>query len=121
MKNNKPLSGWAFLLGAIIAVLVGIGQAAGAAYATNQWVPVVLVILGLVVGFANIAVKETTAFLVAAVALLAFGSGGLTTLDNVIPKLGTLLGSGVQAFTFFVGAAAVVVALKEAYGLAKGK
>jgi hypothetical protein len=121
MKGQKGYSGYAFLIGAIIAILVGIGQAAGAAYATNQWIPVVLVLLGLVVGFANIAVKETTAFLVAAVALLAFGSGGLSTLDKLIPKLGTLLGSSVQAFTFFVGAAAVVVAIKEAYALAKGK
>ena len=119
MAKQKSLSDWAFLIGAIIAVLVGIGQAAQAAYASNQWIPVILVILGLVVGFLNVSAKSTTAFLVAAVALVAVGTGGLTSLDNLIPRLGTLLGSAVQAFTFFVGAAAVVVAVKEAYGLAK--
>ena len=119
MAKNANVSNWAFLIGAIIAVLVGVGQAAQAGYAQNQWIPVILVVLGLVVGFLNVSSKEATAFLVAAVALVAVGTGGLTSLDNLIPRLGTLLGSAVQAFTFFVGAAAVVVAVKEAYGLAK--
>lgn len=118
-KNN--LTNWAFLIGALLAVLVGIGQAAQASYATNQWIPVILVVLGLVVGIVNIQAKEMTSFLVAAIALLAFGAGGLSTLDNVIPKLGTLLGSSVQAFSFFIGAAAIVVAVKEAWMLASRK
>ena len=119
MKGQSgQLAYWAFWIGAIIAILVGIGQAANAAYATNQWIPVILVILGLVVGFVNITVKETLPFLVAAIALLALGTAGLTSLDTLIPRLGTLLGSAVQAFTFFVGAAAVVVAVKEAWNLA---
>jgi hypothetical protein len=121
MKQAGKLSNWAFLIGAIIAVLVGIGNAAGAGFTTNKWIPVILVILGLAVGLLNITVKETVAFLVAAVALLAFGAGGLSSLDTLIPKLGTLLSSSVQAFTFFVGAAVVVVALKEVWALAAKK
>ena len=121
MKNVSKLTKWTFLLGAIISVLVGIGTAMKATYASNQWIPVVLVLLGIVVGLMNITVKETTSFLVAAIALLAFGVAGLSTLDTLIPKLGTLLASSVQAFSFFIGAAAVVVALKEAWMLASKK
>jgi len=120
LKQMK-LATYAFWIGAIISVLVGIGQASQAAFATNKWIPVILVLLGLAVGLVSITVKETVAFLVATVALLAFGTGGLLTLDSLIPKLGTLLASSVQAFTFFVGAAAVIVALKEAWLLASRK
>ena len=121
MKKHTTtnLTHWAFLIGAIISVLIGIGAAAQLTFATNQWIPVVLVVLGLAVGFYNITAKETVGFLVAAIALLAFGGSGLTTLDTLIPKLGTLLASTVQAFSFFVGAAAVIVAFKEAWNLAK--
>ncbi len=117
MKQMK-LASWAFWIGAVLSVLVGIGQASQAAFATNKWIPVILVLLGLAVGLVSITVKETVAFLIATVALLAFGTSGLLTLDSLIPRLGTLLASSVQAFTFFVGAAAVIVALKEAWMLA---
>ena len=120
--KNSGISNWAFLIGAIVAVLVGIGQAAQASYATNQWIPVVLVVLGLIVGFLNVTGKETTNFLVATIALVALSSGGVFgSLDTLIPRLGVLLVNTLQAFTFFIGAAAVVVAVKEAWALAKGK
>ena len=121
MKNQNTLTHWAFLVGAILSVIIGIGAAMHATWASNQWFAVVLVILGLAVGFVNVTAKEVVGFLVAAIALLAFGSGQLTTLDTLIPKLGTLLGSSVQAFAFFVGAAAIVVAVKEAWSIASRK
>ncbi len=121
MARKSNLTNWAFLIGALISILVGIGAASGAAYASNKWIPVILVVLGLLVGLVNVTSKEMTGFLVAAIALLAFGAGGLNTLDTLIPKLGTLLGSGVQAFGFFIGAAAVVVAVKDAWGIASHK
>jgi hypothetical protein len=119
-KTNM-ITSWAFLLGAIVAIIFGIGASMSASWASNQWIPVILVVLGLVVGLINITAQETVPFLVAAIALLAFGSGGLSTLDTLIPKLGTLLGSTVQAFSFFVGAAAIVVAVKETWMLASKK
>lgn len=112
------LTHWAFLIGAIISLLVGISQAASWNWASNKWVAIVLVLLGLIVGLVNITAKEMTGFLVASIALLAFGAGSLSTLDQLIPKLGTILGASVQAFTFFVGAAAIVVAVKDAWMLA---
>jgi len=120
MRKGK-LTQWAFLLGAIISVLVGVLAALQSSFAANKWIPVILVVLGLIVGLVNVTSKEVVGFLVAAIALVAFSSSGLSTLDNLIPKLGTLLGSAVQAFAFFVGAAAVVVAVKEACMLASKK
>ena len=121
MKHKGTVNQWAFWIGAIIAILVGILTAAKPGYVTSKWIPVVLVLLGLVVGLVNITTKEMTNFLVAAIVLMAFGAGGLTTLDTLIPKLGTLLGSMIQAFSFFIGAAAVIAAIKEAWLLASKK
>ncbi len=120
-KQKGNLTNWAFLIGAILAVLVGIGQAAQANFVTSPWIPVLLVLLGLAVGFVNITTKEAISFLVAAIALIALGGAGLNAIDSVIPKLGTLLAQSVQAFAFFVGAAAVVVAVKTAWNLASSK
>ncbi len=117
-QKTLNLTHWAFIIGAVISVLIGIGSSAQLSYASNSWIPVVLVVLGLAVGLYNITGKETTSFLVAAIALLAFGGSGLTTLDTLIPKLGTFLASTVQAFSFFIGAAAIIAALKEAWNLA---
>lgn len=120
-KQKGNLTNWAFLVGAVLAILVGIGQAAQADFVTSAAIPVILVLLGLVVGFVNITTKEAISFLVAAIALIALGGAGLNAIDSLIPKLGTLLAQAVQAFAFFVGAAAVVVAVKTAWNLASSK
>lgn len=119
--KSMKLTTWAFWIGAVISVLVGVLQAAQLSYNITKWIPVVLVVLGILVGLMNITAREITSFLIAAIALVALGSGGLTTLDSLIPKLGTLLGSSVQAFSFFIGAAAIVVAIKESWMLAANK
>ena len=119
-KKQASLSTWAFWIGVVVAAIVGISDASGTSLGTfTQYIPVLLVVLGLVVGFANITAKETTPFLLASVALLIFVSTGLlVTLDELIPQLGTLLGTAVQQFALFIGAAALVVAFKEAWELA---
>lgn len=120
-KQKGNLTNWGFLIGAVLAVIVGIGQVASAKFVTSPAIPIILVALGLIIGFVNITTKEAISFLVAAVALVALGGAGLSSLDSLIPKLGTLLAQSVQAFAFFVGAAAVVVAVKTAWNLASSK
>jgi hypothetical protein len=66
------------------------------------------VILGLVVGFLNVAEKNVVKLLVAIIALLAVG----TATVNVIPALDVYLVNILQNFVAFVGAAGLVVAVK---------
>ena len=105
---------WAFIIGIVLAVLLGFVPAAYLGMAT-----LVLVILGLLVGFLNITEKETTPFLVAGIALLATGTASDSL--KVIPPaaLGGFLASAVNNIAAFVAPAAILVAVKAIYALAK--
>jgi hypothetical protein len=106
----EQIGHWSFILGVIIAIVAGL---AGAAYA--EAAALLLVILGIIVGFLNISEKETTSFLVAAIALLLTGAAGLEKL----PTIGSFLGPILTNISTFVAPAAVIVALKAVYELGK--
>ena len=116
----KEVGKWAFLIGIIVALILGIvtgiGQSLGGA---NQWLILLLVVLGLVVGFANITAKETTPFLIAAVALLIANTAGLANINTLIPFLGSILEGIVMYLLMMAAPAALVVAIKAFYEYAK--
>ena len=103
---------WAFIIGVIIAIVVGLFSS-NLGVNTEGW----LVLLFLIVGLLNVTEKETTPFLVAAAALLITGTAGNTLA--VIPTLGSYLQGVVEAIAVFVAPAAIVVALKAIQSLAK--
>ncbi len=120
MVNQQAVGSWAFLIGIIIAILAG--AAAGVLDPTTAgYVPLVLVILGLIVGFLNIADKEVQAFLIAGMALLIVGipAGSLLVLDTIITPLGTVLSKILQMIAVFAAPAVLVVSLKAFYNLSK--
>ena len=84
----------------------------------SPYVLLVLVVLGLIVGFLNIKDKQVVNFLIAAIALMAVGTANLISINMAIPMLGTLIQSIVQNIAAFVAPAALVVALKEVYNIA---
>ena len=125
MKNSKA-GEWAYLVSVVIAVLAGIGAAAG--FGASSWVAVLLVILGAVVGLLNISEKETTSFLVATIALIVASLGatvsglaGAFSPLNVVPGLGTLINAIVANIAIFAAPAAVIVAVKAVMNLASRK
>ncbi|MBW3013302.1 hypothetical protein KY340_03785 [Candidatus Woesearchaeota archaeon] len=100
---------YAFLIGVILAIITGFFPD------TVMYSALVLVILGLVVGFINITAKETHGFLVASIALMVAGGAGL----GVIPwNVGGYLVSILTNIVIFVAPAAIVVALKTVVALA---
>ncbi|MEM5834883.1 MAG: hypothetical protein QXQ69_03490 [Candidatus Aenigmatarchaeota archaeon] len=111
MKERK-IGEWAFILGVLIAFFAGIviGKVEGN-------VAVVLILLGLFVGLINLKKdeKKLTTFLVAAIALLLSGTAGLENL----PLIGSFIGPILINITTFVTPAAVIIALKVVYNLAK--
>jgi len=58
-------------------------------------------------------------FLVASIALMAVGTANLDSINLAMPLLGSLVMSIVQNVAAFVAPAALVVALKEVYNIAK--
>ncbi|MDO8647175.1 MAG: hypothetical protein Q7R70_02045 [Candidatus Diapherotrites archaeon] len=106
----------AFLIGVIIALLAGLASSM-IDVPTAGIIGLVLVVLGLITGFLNVKDKETMPFLVAAVALMLTGNVGWNYINFL--GIGTILDSIMSYIGLFVAPAALIVALKAVYSLAK--
>lgn len=103
--NLTKIGHWSFLGGLVLSVLAGFIQIPS--------FPLILFILGLVVGFLNIKERESVPFLISVIALLMMGVAGL--------QLGTLTGTVAPIFNnfiAFVAAAGIVVAIKQILAVA---
>lgn len=112
--STEKVGELAFLAGVVIAVLAAL-VTLDAAMLGN--VTALLVVLGIVVGLLNVSEKETTPFLVAAIALVAAGTAGF----GAVPTVGGYLTGIVSNLATFVAPAAVIVAVKAVYALASKK
>ena len=109
------LGQWAFIVGVLLAILFGF-------IPTKEWeskATLLLVVLGLVVGFLNVTEKESTPFLIAAAALMITANAGTNLSVIKLAGLGNFLQSAVEKIGVFVAPAAVIVALKSIQSLAK--
>ena len=101
---------WAFILGLVIAVIAGV------ILPQNTAIIIVLIILGLVIGFLNITAKEFMLFLVATIALIVVGNvfAPLTALG-----IGKILGSILGYVATLMAPAAIVAAIKALWSIGK--
>ncbi len=105
-----------FSLGILIAVVMGAGKTIGATWADNAWPSVVLIVLGLIVGFYSVSEKQALPFLIGVVSLVVLQAvNSLHLLDYLAPRLGTFVTGTLGFVILFIGAAAVVVALKAIF------
>jgi hypothetical protein len=110
---------WAFIIGVVLAVIMGIGAGLGQAWGTNQWLVLLLLVAGLVVGVVNITAKEVQGFLIASIAILAAAAAAnLAQVNVLVPKVGAILNSIVAMVVLVVAPAALIVALRAVYGFA---
>lgn len=111
-SNNLELIGkWAFIIGLFLAIIAGLIQGV---YEIPSLM-LILVILGLIVGFLNIAEKNTIKLLVAIIALMSIG--GLTI--SVIPVINTYLEAMLTNIVIFASGAGLVIAIKAVIESAK--
>lgn len=94
---------WTFTIGILLSILSGFVDWGG--------IPIILIVLGLVVGFLNIDEKEAPRFLIASIALLVIGTASISTLFTT-GKFAGQTQLVLNDFISFVSAAALVVALK---------
>ncbi len=107
----QRIGAWAFILGIILAILLGLfGQ--GQTWGTTA--SSVLVLLGLIVGLLNVTAKETRDYLISAAVLVIVAGFGIQLLGQ-IAVVGTFLAAILTAVVSFVVPATVVVSLKEIY------
>jgi hypothetical protein len=107
---------WAFILGLVIAVVFGIMAALGMALGAMPAIIIVLIILGLVVGFLNITAKEILLFLVATIALIVVG--GVFAPLNIF-AIGNILDGILALVATLMAPAAVVAAIKVLWAVGK--
>lgn len=107
-KGSSTIGSWAFLIGVILAVILG---ALGVVEGT--WTAV-LVVLGLIVGILNITDEEVRPFLTAGTVLVLVSFLGRDVLGSV-----ALLGNILNAVMALFVPATVIVALKSVFSLAK--
>ena len=108
MAKGAGIGGWAFIIGVIIAVLVGLFGALN-----PLWVGI-LVVLGLIIGFLNVTSAESTDFLLSAVALVIVAAFGRDVMSSI-----AILDDVLKAIMTLVVPATVIVALKSIYSLAR--
>lgn len=116
---------YVFLLGIAVALVAGIVAEASNLGNYAGWIALVLVLLGLIVGYLNITPKERHAFLVAVIALALLGVLNLGTFIGgaaITGGVATALAYVTSIFNYiaiFVVPAGVIAALYEIYDLAK--
>jgi hypothetical protein len=118
MKKNKTnklnkLGVWAFLIGIIIAVTLGVFSAQ-VTLSTKTIVLWVLIFLGIIIGLLNITHKESSGFLLASLALVIVSYLGVSVL-MIIPILRNIL---LSLLVLFVPTT-IIVALKRVFEMAK--
>jgi len=114
MARNKEnaLGGWAFLIGVILAVVLGLGLKATETYSsTIIWV---LIIVGIIVGLLNVSSEEATPFLMSGVVLVIVANFGSDALSEV-----KYVGDILNALLVLFVPATIVVAIRNVFGLAR--
>lgn len=111
-KQQNMVGSWSFLVGIVLAILVGLGVGVS----LTPTVTAVLALLGLIVGLLAVSSKDVEPFVMATIVVLLAAFVGRDVLSAV-----TLvnLGSVLDAIVALMVPAAVIVALKEAFAIAK--
>ena len=103
------IGGWAFLIGVVLAIVVGFFPNVGTSGTMTA-----LVVIGLIIGLLNIADKESTPFLLSGLVLVLISNAGMVLLESV-PYIGGILSALMAIFI----PATVIVAIKNVLNLAK--
>ena len=116
---EKQVGDYSFIIGVIIAVVLGLAAPKLGTAATWLWS--LLIVLGLIVGFLNVSGKETKEFLWVAVALVIVSYAGSAQIDKWqnVEFIGPYLSGIFNSILAFVIPASVVVGLKDVWDLAK--
>jgi lysylphosphatidylglycerol synthetase-like protein (DUF2156 family) len=127
----EKLAEYAFLGFVVISIIAGLavgymalpesGVASGDVANTVAYVTLIMVILGIIVGFVSISEKETGTFLIAAIALAVIRGEIFRALDKIHVLLANWAIYIVNFMVAFVAPAAVIIAIKQVYVLARKK
>lgn len=108
-KSGNLLGSWSFLIGVVLAILVGFFGSPNSIVTTYA-----LVFLGLIIGFLNISNREAHSFMVSGAVLVLVATLGQTVLEQ-IKYVNTTLESLVSLFV----PATIIVVLRHVFSTAR--
>lgn len=111
MAKTSSSGSWAFLIGVIVALIIGI-----VGYYVNMpsWLGIILVLIGLIVGITNVTAKEAHAFMIAGTVLVIVSS----LAGNVFAGIWAIK-SILDAMLMLFTPAVIITAIKEVWSIAK--
>ena len=107
-KRGSGLGSWAFLIGVILALILGLFGVLNA-----TWI-YVLVVIGLIVGLLNIADEEVQPFLWSGVALII-----ASALGQGVMQQAAVLNNALNALLAIFVPATIIVAINNVFSMAK--
>ncbi|MEK6885898.1 MAG: hypothetical protein AABX17_02950 [Nanoarchaeota archaeon] len=113
-KTKNMLGSWAFLIGVLLAVIVGIFNGLEIYSLNTTLVVAVLMVIGIIIGLFNITSVESMPFLFSGLALIIAGVFGAGVLQSVPVASSTL----VAMLEIFIPAT-IVVAIRNVFSMAK--
>ncbi len=123
----KKIGSWLFLIGILVAVIVGLVTGAKVWTDTQGYVTLLLAILGFIVGvltfFAvgNITPEKVPTFLLGALLLVGIGTAGSTNWFEEVNIIGPYFQSIAAMIAVFVAPAAGILAIRAIWDAGKTK
>ena len=115
-KKKNVLGAWAFLIGVIIALVIGI-LGARLSQGTNENLALALVVIGVIIGLLNVGGEELKDFMMAGTVIVVVSAlgGAQAYLGGISSYLSGIVSALVAMFV----PATLVVALKAIFVIAK--
>ena len=116
----EKIGAWSFIIGVILAIIVGLAGKYVGMPITSANVVLVLGLLGIIVGVLNVTDREVGLFLIATIAFLT----AVAALENVlksIPVVGDVLNPVIQCVALFVAPGAAIIAIKALWDISKAR
>ena len=120
IAKENLVGAWAFSIGVILAIIAGIFQSY-MELPGSSIIYLLLVVAGIIIGFANAGDKNSVTFLLAALALVIVSGQANQTLQfisNLSPVLSSMIKILNALLVMFIPAT-VIVALKTVFSVAK--
>jgi hypothetical protein len=131
----EEIARWAFIGFVVIAVIAGLAvgyMAYNADYhwadadvrSANGWVVLIMLVLGIIIGLTSITTKEVTPFLIATIALVVAAAADVWSGFNNVEMLELLYYWATAILDYivaFAAPAAVIIAIKSVFAMAKEK
>ncbi len=123
-SQENSVGAWAFLVGVILAIIIGVSTTMLKIPALNAYsaeIYGILVLIGLIVGFFNVNVKDSQTFLITGTILVIVSKFGMESVTGSLIGIGVgdLVSSIFGALLVLFVPATIIVALKTVFSIAK--